>query len=56
MKGLNDRDCSALMKSVLKRFSFLKVDIRRFEELDNYMRQKIKDRGYRVKNEKEVRS
>ncbi len=54
VKGLSDSDYSILMKAALKRFNFLKVDIRRFEELDAYMRQKIEDRGYRVRNEKDV--
>jgi predicted nucleotidyltransferase len=56
IKGLSDRDYSTLIKATLKRFSFLKVDIRRYEELDAYMRQKIEDKGCRVKNEKDVRS
>ena len=51
VKGLHDGDCSVLRKSVSKRFGFLKVDIRRFEELDAYMKQKIEDKGYRVRNE-----
>lgn len=55
VKGLSDSDYSTLVKATLKKFSSLKVDVRRFEELDAYMRQKIEDRGYRVENEKETR-
>jgi predicted nucleotidyltransferase len=55
IKGLSDRDCSILIKTVSKKFGSLKVDIRRFEEFDSYMRQKIADKGYKVKDGKEVR-
>lgn len=55
IKGLSERDYPALIKAVSKKFGSLKVDIRRFEELDSYMRQKIADKGYMVKDGKEVR-
>jgi len=55
IKGLSDVDYCVLIKAVSKKFGSLKVDIRRFEEFDSYMRQKIADKGYKVKDGKEVR-
>lgn len=55
IEGLSDVDYCVLIKAVSKKFSSLKVDIRRFEEFDSYMRQKIADKGYKVKDGKEVR-
>lgn len=48
IKGLTDADYRTLIKVVSDKYSSLKVDIRKFEEFDSYMKQKIIKKGYRV--------
>jgi len=48
VEGIKEMEYDALIKDIHHKFPFLKVDIRRMEEMDSYMKQKIKNRGYRV--------
>ena len=55
IRGIKEADYEVLIKNVYHKFSPLRVDIRRMEELDSYMKQKILAKGYRVWDEREAR-
>ena len=48
IRGIKEEDYEALIKNVYHKFSSLRVDIRRIEELDSYIKQKVLTKGYRV--------
>ena len=48
IRGIKEDDYVSLIKDVYHQFPSLKVDMRRMDELDSYIQQKIIDKGYMV--------